>query len=118
MKTQQEEQFIRIDEDGDKLYFKDKAMEILHRLGGPAVEFEDGSKVWYANGKLHRPDGPAVEYPDGSKFWFVDGKCHRLDGPAYEYSDGTRSWYVNGEGLTEEEFIASYTSQHTVKSVS
>ena len=24
---------------------------------------------------LHRLDGPAIEYSDGSKYWYVDGKC-------------------------------------------
>ena len=38
-----------------------------HREDGPAVEYADGSKEWYLNGKLHREDGPACEYADGSK---------------------------------------------------
>jgi hypothetical protein len=80
---QQEEQFIRIDEDGDKFYFKDKEMSIRHRL-----------------------DGPAVKYANGYKAWYVDGKRHRLDGPAIECVSGERSWFVDGKGLTEEEFIA------------
>ena len=29
---------------------------------------------YWLNGKHHRDDGPAVEYPDGSKYWFRDGK--------------------------------------------
>ena len=79
----QEEQYIKIDEDGDKFYYRDKAMTVLHRI-----------------------DGPAVERADGSKFWYVDGKCHRLDGPAVEWADGYKAWYVDGNELSEEEFNA------------
>jgi len=74
-------QYIKIHEDGDKFYYKDKAMTIFHREDGPAVEGRDGSKFWWLNGKRHREDGPAVEGRDGSK-----------------------SWYLNGVKLTEEEF--------------
>lgn len=81
MKTQ-EEQFIHINKGGDKFYFKDKAMMILHRLDGPAVETSNGHKAWY-----------------------LDGKRHRLNGPAIKYADGPQLWYVDGKYLTEEEFI-------------
>ena len=31
--------------------------------------------VWYVNGKLHRDNGlPAIEYADGDKEWWVNGK--------------------------------------------
>jgi len=74
-------QYIEINQLGSKLYYKDKAMKIFHREDGPAVEWWDGSKEWYLNGKLHREDGPAVEWWDGDK-----------------------SWYLNGRSYTEEEF--------------
>ena len=32
-------------------YFKDEARTILHRVDGPAVEYADGTKYWYMNGK-------------------------------------------------------------------
>lgn len=38
---------IHINEYGDKHYYKDKAMTILHREDGPAIERADGSKFWY-----------------------------------------------------------------------
>ena len=68
----------------------------VHRLDGPAVEWEDGTKHWYENGCLHRLDGPAVEYDGGLKAWYVNGKRHRVDGPAIEWPDGEKEWYVNG----------------------
>jgi len=101
------EQYIHINEYGDKRYYKDREMTIAHRLGGrPAVEYTDGGKVWYVNGQLHRLDGPAIECATGSKAWYVDGQRHRLDGPAYEGADGSKAWYVDGKCLTEEQFNA------------
>jgi len=100
------EQFIYIDEDGDKFYYSDREMKIFHREDGPAGEYANGSKEWYLNGKRHREDGPAVEWADGDKSWHLNGKRHREDGPAIEYADGDKSWYLNGKRLTEEEFNA------------
>jgi len=111
MKTQ-EESFIRINPEGTKLYYKDKEMKICHRLAGPAVEWSDGSKSWYVDGKLHRLAGPAVELVDGYKSWYVNDKRHRLDGPAIEWSEGSKSWYVDDKYLTEEAFIALTTPKH------
>src|SRR6056300_1991360 len=69
------EQFIHVDEGGDKFYFSDRKMTIRHREDGPAIEYTSGDKVWYINGECHREDGPAIEYADGSKFWYINGKC-------------------------------------------
>ena len=79
----QKEQFIRINKSGDKSYYFDRKMTIRHREDGPAIEWHDGGKMWYLNGKRHREDGPAVEY-----------------------ADGTKVWYLNDQFLTEEEFNA------------
>jgi len=79
----QKEQFIHITESGNKRYFSDREMTILHREDGPAIEWDNGYKAWYLNGELHREDGPAAEWADGSK-----------------------AWYLNDKFLTEEEFNA------------
>lgn len=76
----------------------------LHREDGPAVECTNGSKYWWINGKRHREDGPAVEGADGDKSWYINGKRHRENGPAIEYPDGTKYWFLNGQGLSEKEF--------------
>ena len=34
-----------------------------------------GTKQWYQDDKRHRIDGPAIEWFDGSKIWYLDGKC-------------------------------------------
>jgi len=125
----QEEQYIRIDRDGNKFYYKNKTMTILHRLDGPAVEYAHGYKAWFVDGKRHRLDGPAIEYANvdkewyvdgrlnrldgpavedayGHKEWWVNGKQHRLDGPAFEYANGYKAWWVDGKLLSEEAFNA------------
>ena len=75
-----------------------------HRIDGPAIEYSNGSKEWFINGLLHREDGPAIEHIDGSKAWYQYGKIHREDGPAVEGVSGTKYWYINGEQLSEQEF--------------
>ena len=59
---------------------------------------------WYNDvEQLHREDGPAIEYADGSKSWWINGKHHREDGPAIEREDGYKAWYINGKRMSEEE---------------
>jgi len=87
--------------DGDKVWYLNGKR---HREAGPAVEWEDGDKEWWINGKRHRENGPAIEHVDGSKFWYINNKLHREDGPAIEYADGDKEWWVNGVELTEKEF--------------
>jgi len=74
-------QYIYINENGSKFYYKDKEMKIRHREDGAAIEYANGSKAWYLNGELHREDGAAVE-------WYY----------------GNKEWYLNGKKLTEKEF--------------
>jgi hypothetical protein len=89
-------QYIEINSNGSKFYYKDKEMTSYHREDGPAFEGWDGSKLWYINGEPHREDGPAIEHGNGSKNWYKHGKRHREDGPAYEGADGTKFWIING----------------------
>ena len=58
--------------------------------------------IYYYNDKnqLHREDGPAIEYSNGTKYWFLNGKEHRTDGPAVEDSDGSKEWFINGVKTT------------------
>jgi len=46
-----QEQYIYINQYGDKRYYKDREMTMLHRLDGPAIEYADGDKFWYVDGK-------------------------------------------------------------------
>ncbi|RTK95482.1 MAG: hypothetical protein EKK64_06575 [Neisseriaceae bacterium] len=54
------------------------------------------AKCWEKNRKYHRKNKPAIEYTNGDKEWWLDGKRHRspVEGPAvmfkedyYFYSD-------------------------------
>ena len=70
----------------------------LHCADGPAVEWANGHKDWYLNGKRHRADGPAIEWADGDKEWYLNGKRHGADGPAaVERANGHKEWYLNGK---------------------
>jgi hypothetical protein len=62
----------------------------------------NGARAWWKDDKIHRDGGPAFEWPDGTHYWYKDGKHHRNDGPAVEYSDGNRMWYENGEFVKHE----------------
>jgi hypothetical protein len=66
------------------------------------MEWANGDKQWYLNGKLHREDGPAYEWANGDKEWLLNGKSHREDGPAYEYANGDKWWYLNDELVNPE----------------
>ena len=35
---------------------------------------DSGNKYWFLNGARHREDGPAIEYANGSKEWYKNGK--------------------------------------------
>ncbi len=68
--------------------------------------FVDPGDIIYLNDKneLHRINGPAIEYSNGDRYWFENGKRHRLDGPAIEFSSGSKEYWINGRQLSEEEF--------------
>ena len=64
-----------------------------------------GHRFWYnKNGKLHRIDGPAIEFNDGDKYWYKNGLKHRLNGPAMEWNNGYKEWYINGIEYSEEAY--------------
>jgi hypothetical protein len=93
---------VTVDNDKTIHWYNDK--DEYHRLDGPAIEYAEGSKAWYVDGKFHRLDGPAFEMADGYKAWYVDDERHRLDGPAVEYADGFKEWWVEDKKMTEKEF--------------
>ena len=66
-------------------------------------EFPGRIEYWNEKGKLHRLDGPAIEWDSGSKYWCINGQYHREDGPAVEYSDGSKSWCLNGKYYYNEQ---------------
>jgi hypothetical protein len=90
----------RVSEHGTHRHFAIiDGIKYAHRLDGPAVEYENGTKEWWVNGLLHREDGPAIEYSkeaseyfDGGEEWWQNGKMHRVDGPALINRFKTEYW--------------------------
>ena len=75
---------------------EDKKTELGN--GRYMIEYDDGIKEWYKNGRLHRGgDLPAVIYARGIKMWYKNGRLHRGgDLPAIVTKKGTKQWYKNG----------------------
>ena len=66
---------------------------------------DDGTKIWRnRGGQIHRIGGPAIEFSDGSREWYVDGLAHREDGPAIDWKSGEKRWFIKGEEMSEREF--------------
>ena len=65
--------YVTVDGEGTIRWYKDAKCIVLHRDGGPAVEYANGRKEWWQNGKRHRTDGPAVERFDGYCEWWFNG---------------------------------------------
>ena len=76
----------------------------LHRLDGPAVIYDYGTKYWFKNGKLHRLGNlPAIEYDNGDKEYYVNGNLHREDGYAIDHIDGTKEYSLNGKFFIDKQ---------------
>ena len=68
-------------------------------LHGRCVGIWQNVKIHWLDGQYHRnlkERGPAIEYLDGFKSWYVEGKLHREDGPAIIRAS---SWYLNGKKI-------------------
>ena len=95
-------QYIEIDEYGTKSYYSDKELNILHREDGPAIEWSEGRKSWWFNGKRHREDGPAVEWADGSKSWWLNGIYYSKE-EFNKKMKNSKKININGKSFTVEE---------------
>lgn len=100
-----------VESDSKIIHFNDGAIgwvdhdSKLHRLDGPAMIGPHGhSEVWYHHGQRHRVGGPAVEYKNGNRIWYQFDKLHNIDGPAVITDYSHKEWWVNGRRFTEEEF--------------
>lgn len=54
--------------------------------------------------KNHRIGGPAIVYDDGTMFWYEHNKSHRLDGPSDIWAHGVTCYYIHGEPFEERNF--------------
>jgi len=105
-----------------KTYYDDNGR--IHREGGPAVVWDNGSEEWWLNGVRHRVGGPALlvaqeipvisEFPHilesnvsfwaaDSRLFFVCGKIHRLDGPAVMVGEENH-YYIGGKCFSKQDF--------------
>jgi hypothetical protein len=98
------QQYIWESSSGKFWHLRADPKDILHREDGPAIEYRDGSKKWFLNGKHHRVDGPAIEGADGTKIWMKNDRRHRIDGPAAEFGNGDQTWWLDDKWLPYEEF--------------
>jgi hypothetical protein len=73
-------QYVLIDELGTKYYYRDRKMTICHREDGPAVEWVDGTKSWWIEGRRVSEE----EFNKRTKF--VLGKTVIVDGVEYTLS--------------------------------
>ncbi len=71
---------------------------------------------WHRGDKIHRDGGPAIEWHDGTKEWWRDGQRHRSDGPAIERNCGCKAWYVNGILIQAEgeDKVVKYPSSRAI----
>jgi hypothetical protein len=100
MKNKTQEYIVKVDNIKTAWY---NTHHQLHREDGPALEYINGDKFWYFNGKRHRVGGPAIELADGDKFWYCDDKRHREDGPAIIRMDGRVAYWLNNIQYSEQQ---------------
>lgn len=83
--------------DHEKTVWMDWNWNIHREDNLPAIEYKDGTLIWYQNGVKHREGNmPAVVFQDGHKEYWKNGKLHREDGPAIIKSDGVEFYYRDG----------------------
>tara|TARA_B110000238_G_C15948575_1_gene362191 strand:+ start:115 stop:402 length:288 start_codon:yes stop_codon:yes gene_type:complete len=80
------------------------------------IEFSNGDKIWFLNGKIHRTDGPAVVRTDGINIWYLNGDLHRTDGPSVDRPDAVTRFHLYGCAYTFDEWIgrSSLTDEEKV----
>ena len=93
--------------DRDERYLSDTKARL--RSETTSVEYPNGDKEYYRDGKLHRDNDPvlgpmpAIERANGDKEYYKDDKCHRDNDPilgpmpAVECANGYKAYYKHGE---------------------
>src|SRR5579859_1937339 len=75
--------------------------DVLHELHSiddcPALEYDNGTKIWHNHGKKHRLEGPAVITMCGKQEWWQNDRLHRFPGPAVINSNGDLEWWRDGK---------------------
>lgn len=76
--------------------------------------YENRIEYTNENGLLHRVDGPAIEWNNGDKSYFLNGMRHRTDGPAMVSHNGVFAWYLDGEVYSKKDFLKLTKTQYAV----
>ena len=75
-------------------------------------------KFWRKNDQYHRLGGlPAVEYDNGSKLYYENGLSHRINGPAIEHISGYKEYCLFGKSYTEEEYYSIINNPDKLKNL-
>lgn len=53
--------------------------ESYHRIGAPALIYENRGMFWYEYGDSHRLDGPSDTYAKGTLYYFIRGTQYTVD---------------------------------------
>lgn len=96
-------------------YQKDR--DIPEDFTGIAV-FPSGTRKHFKNGLLHRVGGPAIEWSTGAESYYFEGLHHRRDGPAFKISEEGKKkwkWYLHGKEVTAEEVFDQMTDDEKEK---
>lgn len=80
-----------------------------------------GYLMFFKNGVLHRVGSPALIYDDGREDWRREGGLHREDGPARitkvpnrrnpSREDTVKEWWVDNKRLSKKQFDARVHDQ-------
>lgn len=99
--------FIRyiVEVDNEKTTWKTWNWDIHRENDLPAIEYNNGDKIWYKNGVKHREGKPAVIFADGHQEWWFKGELHREDGPAIIRKSGRSIYFIKGKEQTKKHFL-------------
>lgn len=56
---------------------------VITTIADDSKRVSSSSITHYVNGQLHREDGPAIEYSNGSRLWYLHG--HQLTEDEFNY---------------------------------
>ena len=71
----------------------------------PTMTREKDKIRWHVNGAAHRIGAPAIIYNDGMHLWYHRGLCHRNDGPAIQDRLGREYWYFRDTEYSFDDWL-------------
>lgn len=77
---------------------------MVHRVGGPAIEYDNGSFEYTVNNRHHRENDVCLyDVKNNCSCYCLNGNYHREDGPAVIHHNGDKEniFYIKGKRVTE-----------------